>query len=316
MALAYLDLARHRLNLTIRPNAMARKVIFDGTQAVGVEVESGGEIFVAEADEVILSSGAIVSPQLLLLSGIGHPTHLAEFDIPLVHGLPGVGQNLRDHPIANVLYRAKGDPLDTQAPEVQTLVRYTVEGSHLTSDMVIQTMTLSSQWRPTQVEIDDDDNYLGLSVGLYLAVGAGELRLGSSDPTEQPSMDYRLLAEPFDRERMRKAVRLAAELGEHPAMRELLVQRISPTDQELASDEALDGWLIKYVGTGDHVSGTCKMGPASDPMAVVDQHCQVHGLRSLRVVDASVMPDVIRANTNATTIMIAEKVADLIKEGK
>ena len=316
MALAYLDLARHRLNLTIRPNATARKVIFDGTQAVGVELESGGEIFVAEADEVILSSGAIVSPQLLLLSGVGPATHLAEIGIPLVHGLAGVGQNLRDHPIANVLYRAKGDPLDTQAPEVQTLVRYTVEGSHLTSDMVIQTMTLSSQWRPTQVEIGDDDNYLGLTVGLYLAVGSGELRLGSSDPTEQPSMDYRLLADPFDKERMRKAVRLAAELGEHPAMREVLVERISPTDEELASDEALDGWLMKYVGSGDHVSGTCKMGPAGDSTAVVDQHCKVHGLQNLRVVDASVMPDVIRANTNATTIMIAEKVADLIKEGK
>ena len=160
MAIAYLDLARHRLNLTIKSNAAVRRVVFDGTRAVGVEVESGGEIFVAEADEVILSSGAIVSPHLLLLSGVGPAPHLAEFGIPVVRDLPGVGQNLRDHPIANVLYRATGDASDPQAPEVQTLVRYTVEGSHLESDMIIQTTTVSSQWRPTQVEIDDDDNYL------------------------------------------------------------------------------------------------------------------------------------------------------------
>ena len=316
MALAYLDLARHRLNLTIKSNATARRVIFDGTRAVGVEVESGGEIFVAEADEIILSSGAIVSPHLLLLSGVGPAGHLAEVDIPLVRDLPGVGQNLRDHPVATVMYRAKGDRPDPQGPEVQTLVRYTVPGSHLKSDMVIQTLTLSSQWRPIQLEIDDDDNYLGLSVALYLAVGSGELKLGSSDPTEQPSMDYRLLAEPFDKERMRKAVRLAAELAEHPAFQELLIEKVTPTDEELATDQALDDWLMKYVSTGDHVSGTCKMGPDSDSMAVVDQYGKVHGLQNLRVVDASVMPDVIRANTNATTIMIAEKVSDFIKGGK
>ena len=316
MALAYLDLARHRLNLTIKPNATARRVIFDGPRAMGVEVESGGEIFVAEGDEIILSSGAIVSPQLLLLSGVGPAAHLAEFGIPLVHDLPGVGQNLRDHPIANVLYRTAGERADAQEPESQVLNRYTAEGSHLKSDMIIQTMTLSSQYRPTQVEIGDDDNYLGLAACIYLAVGSGELKLSSSDPTAQPSMNYRLLAEPFDRKRMRESVRLAVELAEHPALREFLVERVTPTDEELATDEALDGWLMKYVGTGDHVSGTCKMGPASDSLAVVDQYGKVHGLQSLRVVDASVMPDVIRANTNATTIMIAEKVAEFIKEGK
>ena len=316
MALAYLDLARHRLNLTIKPNATARRVVFDGTRAVGVEVESGGEIFVAEAEEIILSSGAIVSPQLLLLSGVGPAAHLAETGIPLVHDLPGVGQNLRDHPIANVLYRTTGDKADAQEPESQVMTRYTAEGSHLKSDMLVQTMTMSSQYRPTQVEIGDDENYVGLAVCLYLAVGSGELKLASRDPSAQPAMDYRLLAEPFDRKRMMTAIRLAAELAEHPALRESFIKRVTPTDEELATDEALDGWLMKFVGTGDHVAGTCKMGPVSDSMAVVDQYCKVHGVQNLRVVDAAVMPDVIRANTNATTIMIAEKVSDFIKESK
>ena len=191
-----------------------------------------------------------------------------------------------------------------------------MEGSHLKSDMILSVTTLSSEHRPIQVEINDDDNYLGMSAGLQLAVASGELKLASSDPTVHPSMDYRLLAEPFDLERMRKAVRSAAKLAEHPALQELLAEKVTPTDEELANDEALDAWLMKYIGTSDHVSGTCKMGPASDSMAVVDQYGKVHGLQSLRVVDASVMPDVIRANTNATTIMIAEKVADFIKEGK
>ena len=316
MAIAYLDLARHRLNLTIKSGATARRVIFDGTRAVGVEVESGGEIFTAEADEVILSSGAIVSPHLLLLSGVGPSVHLAEFGIPLVRDLPGVGQNLRDHPTAYVLHRAKGDTVDAQAPECEVGARYTVEGSHLKSDMVLNIMTFTSEDRTSQVEINDDDSYWGFSTALYLAVGSGELKLASSDPTVQPFMDYRLLAEPFDRERMKKGVRTVAELAEHPAFQELLLERVTPTVEELASDEALDGWLLKNIDSGSHVSGTCKMGPASDSMAVVDQYGKVHGLQRVRVVDASVMPDVIRANTNATTIMIAEKMADYIKEGK
>ena len=321
MAIAYLDLARHRLNLTIKSNATARRVIFEGDRAVGVEVESGGEIFVVEANEVVLCSGTIVSPHLLLLSGVGPADHLAQFGIPLVHDLPGVGQNLRDHPIATIMYRARGERpdslrFDALRPVSQVYTRFTVEGSHLKSDMMINLLLLTNEHRPIQMEINDDENYLGFSACIQLAVSSGELKLASSDPTVQPSMNYRLLDDPFDRERMRKGIRLAAKIAEHPAFQDFLIEKVTPTDEELASDEALDDWLMKYVGTGDHISGTCKMGAASDPMAVVDQYGKVHGLQSLRVVDASVMPDVIRANTNATTIMIAEKIADYIKEGK
>ena len=114
---------------------------------------------------------------------------------------------------------------------------------------------------------------------------------------------------------MRQAVRLAIRLSEYPAFKDIVIERLSPTDTDLASDVALDSWLLKNVATQFHSSGTCKMGPASDPLAVVDQFCHVHGLEELRVVDTSVMPNVIRANTNATTIMIAERVADWINDG-
>ena len=151
---------------------------------------------------------------------------------------------------------------------------------------------------------------------LELAVGAGELRLVSTDPTVQPRLDYRYLEDPWDRQRLREAVRLCARLLAHEAYQDIVAQRLAPSDQALASDEALDAWLLHHVTTTQHISGTCKMGPASDPLAVVDQHCRVHGLTGLRVVDASVMPDVIRANTNATTIMIAERVADFMCQGR
>jgi choline dehydrogenase len=128
-------------------------------------------------------------------------------------------------------------------------------------------------------------------------------------------LDYRLLSHPFDVERMCHAVRLAVQLSKHPAFQDVIATRISPTDADLATDEALGRWLLANVSTTHHLAGTCKMGPATDSMAVVDQYCRVHGLQGLRVVDASVMPDVVRANTNATTIMIAERVADWIKAG-
>jgi choline dehydrogenase len=149
---------------------------------------------------------------------------------------------------------------------------------------------------------------------LQLALSYGELKLSSSDPHVQPYLNYDSLADPFDRERMRKAIRLAIRLAEYPAFKGLIIERVNPKESDLASDEALNHWLMRNVGTSHHVSGTCKMGPASDPMAVVDQYCRVHGLEGLRVADASVMPDVIRANTNATTIMIGERVADFIRQ--
>ena len=131
-----------------------------------------------------------------------------------------------------------------------------------------------------------------------------------------PFLDYRYLEDERDLKRMREMVRLAIKLSEHPAFEPIIESRIEPTEAEVASDEALDVYILREISTGQHSSGTCKMGPASDPMAVVDQYGKVHGIQGLRVVDASIMPDCIRANTNVTTRMIGERIADFIKAGK
>ena len=316
MAINYLDTARHRLNFTIRSNVTARRIIFEGKRAVGVEVESDGEVFTVEGDQIVVSSGAVASPQLLMISGIGPAEHLRSFGIDVVQDLPGVGQNLRDHPSAAVLYYATGERPDVQAAAMQVGLRYTVEGSPLRNDMQLSPMLMTSEHRPAQIEIDDDANYIGLSASLQLALGKGELKLQSTDPHVQPALNYNYYQEEEDLRRMREAVRLAVRLGDDPAFSDILLDRVIPTDDDLLSDETLNDWLRRNSGTSHHISGTCKMGPDSDPMTVVDQYLKVKGVEGLRVADASIMPDCIRANTNATTIMIGEKVSDLIKEGK
>jgi choline dehydrogenase len=307
-ALTHLAPSRHSLNLTIRANVMVRRLLFAGTTAIGVEVESGGERFIVEGDEILLSAGAVLSPQLLMLSGVGPPAHLRNLGIPLVHHLPGVGQNLRDHPNVQVRLRLKPGVAEDEIARRAVRLRYTATGSTTPNDMILSPASLNT------VHASGAEPSHTINCGLYLAVGAGELRLTSSDPTLQPSMHYRYLEDPWDRQRLREAVQLCVRLLEDPAFQAILDHRVSPTDAELASDAALDRWLLQTVTTSYHVSGTCKMGPASDPMAVVDQWCRVHGLSRLRVADASIMPDVVRANTNATTMMIAERCADFIKE--
>jgi choline dehydrogenase len=175
---------------------------------------------------------------------------------------------------------------------------------------------MTSEHRPSSINYEGDEFHWGLSVGLQNATSAGRLKLASTDPHAQPDLNYDLFSAPYDRERMRDALRTASRIADHPALNSLISERLNPTEKDLATDEALDDWILRNCYTQHHISGTCKMGVASDPMAVVDQYCKVHGIQGLRVVDASVMPDVIRANTNATTIMIAERVSDWIKEGK
>ena len=312
-ALAYLDPVRHRLNLTTRANVTTRRILFRGRRAVRVEAESGGERFTVEGDQIVLSAGAIASPQLLMLSGVGPAAHLRSLGIDVVHDVPGVGQNLRDHPSAFLVFRATGEPPDLLVPVNQVGLRYTVEESTTRNDVQIALLLMTKEHRPSNVQINNDDNYIGISVGLQNATSSGEVRLTSTDPHVQPFLNYRYLSDPWDRERMRKSVHLAIRISQQPAFKDLIIERVSPTSQDMASDDALDSWLLRGVGTQHHSSGTCKMGPASDPMAVVDQYGRAHGLEGLRVVDASVMPNVIRANTNATVIMIAERMADWIR---
>ena len=314
-ALGYLDQARHRLNLTIRPNCTVHRIIFEGNRATGVELESGGEKFVVEGDEIILSSGAIGSPQILMLSGVGPADHLRSLGIPVVLDKPGIGQNMRDHPGVWVTWRTKpGFDLDGLAPRMQLTLRYTAQDSDLRNDMKISMQSFATE-RVNRGGNRMEPLGIRMTAGIYLAVGAGELRLASTDPTEQPVLEYHYLEEEFDRKRLRESVRICVGLGEHESFKDIIQERVDPTDADLASDEALDKWMMREVTTSQHISCTCKMGPDSDPMAVVDQYGRVHGLEGIRVVDASIMPDCIRANTNVTTMLIGERVSDFIIQG-
>ena len=310
-ALAYLNPHRHRLNLTVRGDVLAWRILFDGKRATGVEVESGGERFIVEADKIILSAGAIASPQLLMLSGVGSEEQLSGLGIPVVHDLQGVGQNLRDHPLVAVRMRIKESvPVSADSPMMQIALRYTAEGSSTRNDVQIMATSYSI---PVGVDPSGRDSF-SLICMLELANGSGELRLTSSDPHVQPHLDYRFLVDPLGpTPAAKKRCAFVIRLLEQDVYNEIVDERLTPTDLDLESEESLDDWLMRNVSTTHHISGTCKMGPASDPLAVVDQHCRVHGLEGLLVVDASVMPNIVRANTNATTIMIAERVADWVR---
>lgn len=313
-SVGYLDGCRGRPNLTLKPDCLVRRILFDGQRATGVELENSGATVVVEGEEILLCAGAIGSPHLLLLSGVGPAAQLQAAGVPLQADLPGVGQNLRDHPHVYALWRPHpACTMDPDLPRYELLLRYTASGSPLRNDMQI----LMSSFATGRVDRGGDGRTpagIVIQPVLNLAVGKGELRLQSPDPTVQPLLDFNYLEDPFDRRRLRDALRLCLRLGEHAAFREILGARLAPTDEDLASDEALDAWMMREVSTTNHISGTCKMGPAADPMAVVDQFGQVHGLSGLRVADASIMPDCIRANTNATTMMIGERIAELMLE--
>ena len=312
-ALTFLRAVRHRLNITVRANVMVHRILFEGKKAVGVEVESGGEVYRIETERVVLSAGSMASPQLLMLSGVGPADHLREMGIPVVHDLPGVGQNLRDHPVVDVICEVREDhEQDPLAPRTQTALRYTATGSPDRNDMQIMASSFS-----TPIGGADPFEAGGVRIQciLELADGAGEVRLSANDPGVQPSLNYRYLELERDRARLREAVRMSMDLLEHGAFGPIVDKVVQPTEEDLASDEALDRWLRRTVFNTTHASGTCKMGPASDPMAVVDQHLNIHGLENIKVADASVMPNVIRANTNCTTIMIGERCADWVKAG-
>ncbi len=314
-ALTYLNPNRHRLNLTVKANVLAHRVVFDGDRAVGVGLESGGEKFTGEGSEIVLCASGIASPQLLLLSGVGPAGHLNELAIPVVKDLPGVGQNLRDHPLITIeLEPREGVKLAAFVPRIQSGLRYTAQGSNTRNDMQVfpSSFTGLRAGDPLQGRSPDRPQGLRITCILKLADSAGELTLTSADPNAPPRLEYRYFETEWDRQRMREAIRLSLKLLEHSAFGPLVERRISPTDADVATEDALDAWLRQNVATTQHTSGTCNMGPESDPMAVVDQYCRVQGLKNLRVVDLSICPNVVRANTNATAIMIAERAAGWI----
>ena len=317
-ALTYLNPARDRVNLTLKADCNVQRILFNKKRATGVEVKKNGKTYVEKGREIILSAGSIGSPQLLMLSGIGPNAHLVEKGIKVVHDLPGVGQNLRDHPQVRLIWEVKEGyehVRDGSKRGATVAIRYTADGSTLHNDMLIHhTATVPQRFYMT----DGENMYkgVGMTACLYLQVGSGELLLRSPDPSIQPYLNYNYFREEEDLRRMRECVRLCAQVGDGPSYSPIVEGRIEPSDEELEDDELLNMWICKNSTTSHHISSTCRMGPETDPMAVVDQYGKVHGIKNLRIGDASIMHDCVRANTNVPTMMIGEKIAEFIRQDK
>ena len=314
-AIAYLNDNRDRPNLTIGSDTLAHRVLIENGRATGVEVERGGKFVKVYAAEVILSAGAIGSPQILLLSGVGPHADLEKLGIEMKHDSPGVGRNLWDHPQVPVTFSTVGNPGDKSVQRLQVGLRYTASGSKLRNDMFLIPARFTSHVADGG-PVNSGSPDLSLVLCLYLARSVGHLQLGSTDAHRQPLIDFNYLADTFDRERLREGVRMCAHLGERNEFAGLVERRTDPDDIRLQSDDALDDWMARNVRTSHHSAGTCKMGPASDAMAVVDQYGKLHGIDGLRVVDASIMPSGVRANTHLSSVLVGERIADFIRRGR
>jgi len=317
-ALNYINPARNRLNLTLRGDCTVHRIIFENDRAVGVQVESGGENFEVYGDEIILSSGSIGSPQLLMVSGVGPREHLNELGISVVRDLPGVGQNLRDHPQVRLTWAVKDDYEHHREARIRgatVAIRYTAEGSDLHNDMLVHHIATA----PSKLYmVDSETPYtgVGMTACLYLAKGSGELKLRSPDVRVQPHLNYNYYREEEDLRRMRECVRLCAKVGDGSSYEDIVSKRVQPNDFVLKDDASLNQWIRENASTSHHISSTCKMGPSSDDMAVVDQYGKVHGVKGLRVADASILYDCPRANTNVPTMMVGERIAEFINKGR
>lgn len=295
-AMGYLDPIRSRGNLTVFADTLTDRICIEGNRAMGVEIERSSGIENVSGGEIILASGAIGTPLLLQRSGVGTPTDLEQVGVTVSHELAGVGRNLCDHPATQIAWRTNAKGL-RDVHWHQVMLRYTAAGSDDTDDMIVYAAHLPNEeeWimRPT----------------VNLARSRGRLKITSPDPEATPDINYGLFQDAWDRERIREGIRLCRRLADHKAFAPHVIKPILPTASDLAKDEALDTWIFANADTGHHVSSTCAMGSSADPMAVVDQLGYVHGLSGLRIVDASIMPDTVRANIHATVLMMAEKLA-------
>jgi choline dehydrogenase-like flavoprotein len=286
---AYLEPARFRPNLTVRGSTLVDRVALEGVRAVGVVTADGDEI---EADHVIVAAGAIHSPAILLRSGLGPDS-----------GLP-VGSNLIEHPLITIVVALDepARPVSTNAVMAKSVLRYTSGLAEAgTNDMQVLWMSPFAAASRS------------LGVGLVFPAvtrvfSRGELRLQSPDPHDDPIIEFRMLSDERDLIRLRDGVRRALDILDHPAVR-AIATRSDETLPDRSDADALDAWIRATVTDYKHPVGTCRMGSAADPAAVVDTHCRVKGIDHLWVCDASIMPDLPRANTHLTTVAIAEHTA-------
>lgn len=332
---AYLRPAAGRANLVVRTGASARRILITDGRATGVEFALGGEIHRAQAArEVIVCAGAVQSPQLLELSGIGEGARLQSLGIPVVADLPGVGENCRDHLHTRVSFECTrpitlndvmGNPLRKAWMGLRYLVTRDGDMANCSAtvhalvktdpsldrpDVKIQMHNLSAAdpRHPTEIRFDE---FSGFGIGTFALrpESAGSIHIRSADPEAPPAIIANYLADERDRRTSIAALRLARRIAEQPALKALIVREVRP-GPEAQSDEALLEHIAKLGATSYHPIGTCKMG--SDPMAVVDQKLRVRGIAGLRVADASIMPTMVSSNTNAPSFMIGERCAEFL----
>jgi choline dehydrogenase-like flavoprotein len=332
-ARAFLHPVLKRPNLTVLDETLVRRIVFDRGRAIGIEIErQGARSIVGARREIVLCAGATNSPQLLMLSGIGPADHLREVGIETLHDLPGVGAHLQDHPTVHVaMENPSGESYAVSAKSLPRILasplQYLVNRTGMLASNVAECggfLCTDGSGRPDiQITflvglkldaraIPRRHGYMGL-VQLLRPRSAGSVRLASNRPEDKPVIDPNFFADPYDMKTLIAGFREARRIFAQPALAPLTGAEIEPGAQ-LQSDAEIDAALRRIVNTAYHPTGTCKMGPDSDPMAVVDGRLRVRGVSGLRVVDASVMPEIISGNTSAPTMMIAERAARFILE--
>jgi choline dehydrogenase len=323
---AYVHPATDRPNLTVRTGALTTRVLVEGGRAIGVEYRSGGRVHVARARrEVVLSGGAINTPQLLMLSGIGPAHHLREVGVDVVHDLPGVGGGLQDHPLVPVvsnvrsgkslrlaespvnlaLWKAMGrGPLTSNLAESGLFTRSSPELSE--PDLQFHFLPVKF-WK--QAEIDPDVEAFSSLVVLVHVHSRGSVRLRSADPTWAPAIDAGYLTDRRDLDALVSGVEKARDIASVGPLASVLDGEWSP-GATVQGRDALRASVKETLESLYHPVSSCRMG--TDELAVLDSQLRVRGIDGLRVADASAMPTLVRGNTNAPTIMIGERAADLI----
>lgn len=305
-AVGYLAPARLRENLTIRADTLAVRVLVDGGRATGVEVQDGaGNRSTIRAKLVVLATGAIQTPGVLVRSGIGDPAELASLGVDQVADLPGVGANLSDHPALLVAMTAKAPEwCAADLPLVQTISRYTTDGSDQPLDVNVELIT--------RVPRRSGPPAFGLAASLEWVEGRGSVRQRGTDPSAMPIIETGFGVTDRDVARNVAALQDALELTRQPALAELIEDVVFP-DPGRSDPDQLTALARRASGSGYHPVGTAKMGPAEDRAAVVDQYGRCHAVDGLVIADASIMPTVPRANTNLTAIMIGERIGEWIR---
>ena len=332
-ARCYLDPIRKRPNLHIETGALTEALLLDGKRCIGVRYSVQGASHEARAArEVVVSAGTINSPQLLELSGIGQPGRLRDLGIEVRHALPGVGENLRDHyaPRTRWAIGAKGITYNDTARGIGLVaqaLRYMLFQSGMLGAVAapIRAFVRSREgleapdvllgWVPMLTEPGPRGPKISRQAGMTCYAhpmrpeSRGSIHIKSADAQQQPAINFNFLSSPIDAEVTVRAVRIARTVMTAPALAHLGVTELAPGASQTTDDEIL-AWVRSAAETTYHPVGTCKMG--SDPMAVVDAQLRVHGIEGLRVADASIMPTLTSGNTNAPSIMIGEKAADMV----